>query len=909
MRGNKPLLCLRLITWNGDSHGLFDFESNNLSKLEFELSPPRKDMSYFVLRTSPVDYSVVSDEEISSEETSIVCEIRISNGRYFLLQNEKSGIKLWDILRTRPKQTSILHVGDRLKLGRFEMRLREIVLSDSTFFRAEPELVRMKGSSSSIKPTTKPTTCSSNKCINHPKNSLETRTEEVCNLNSQEQQQQEQSDLNQNGVPISSLSHYNLNNESKNQDSLKDDLMMMAATNRTLFPPLSTDHPSTSTDKATHPQQQSNSPNHMAAATPPNLVLPPVFALQEEEGVVVTTREKEEDRDDDNDNNNDGGHQDALSSPSPPSLLLPILNKQNPSVNKKNSNFEDLNNKDHSNAAIVTSSINNNNVSEVSRDIECTCMRLQTPPRSIPLLEHPHDDEVDIASPHKAATQAPLSPMHGSDDANNVSTCRICLDEELDVIENPLIAPCSCRGSMAFVHLNCLRRWMEGRLKVPEDAAVATQAMITQEQQEGHHDDEGLNGADRQILAAVSSSSPMTTRTRATSFFFCQLSCELCKLPYPPSVVINGVTNDLLPLPRPAPPYVILEAAVTRQRSGLVEGLHVVSLASETAKLGRSADCEIRVNDISVSRLHATLALSKEDESALILSDCHSKFGSCHLLPPETILHPSTSDNDVFYFQAGRTVFWISIQDPSSHPHRSSSSEGKEDGCLSSVLMRHSSHDKGEILSSSSLQEQKKRRGWIRRVFGCCLRSEDSGANISFANREQEREEQHYGIGEEIDLIEVERRRQARHSLLRQQSHQQTQQSSSQQITDNNIVAKNAHENNPNDNNIQLPDSAVEENKQPSLPAGASPLLATVSAPTRSRPTSPQLLPRAATEETASARRERLHGIAVVEKCDFHLPAPLLKSNQNKKGDRSSRRSTASQVRRGSTQPPSRARR
>ena len=36
--------------------------------------------------------------------------------------------------------------------------------------------------------------------------------------------------------------------------------------------------------------------------------------------------------------------------------------------------------------------------------------------------------------------------------------CRICLDE---AHRNNLIAPCNCRGSHAYVHKHCLRRWFE----------------------------------------------------------------------------------------------------------------------------------------------------------------------------------------------------------------------------------------------------------------------------------------------------------------------------------------------------------------------------------------------------------------------------------------------------------------
>lgn len=37
--------------------------------------------------------------------------------------------------------------------------------------------------------------------------------------------------------------------------------------------------------------------------------------------------------------------------------------------------------------------------------------------------------------------------------------CRFCLEAEA-TRQNPLIAPCDCRGSVRFIHSECLRRWI-----------------------------------------------------------------------------------------------------------------------------------------------------------------------------------------------------------------------------------------------------------------------------------------------------------------------------------------------------------------------------------------------------------------------------------------------------------------
>lgn len=41
--------------------------------------------------------------------------------------------------------------------------------------------------------------------------------------------------------------------------------------------------------------------------------------------------------------------------------------------------------------------------------------------------------------------------------------CRICLSE-IHSPENPLISPCDCKGTMKYIHLECLRSFMRSKL-------------------------------------------------------------------------------------------------------------------------------------------------------------------------------------------------------------------------------------------------------------------------------------------------------------------------------------------------------------------------------------------------------------------------------------------------------------
>ncbi|KAF4707220.1 hypothetical protein FOZ63_021148, partial [Perkinsus olseni] len=99
--------------------------------------------------------------------------------------------------------------------------------------------------------------------------------------------------------------------------------------------------------------------------------------------------------------------------------------------------------------------------------------------------------------------------------------CRICLLEASGSDEDdPLIEACACRGSIRYVHLGCLRHWIQGRLFLGGN--------------DGHTD-------------------PHT-------YLFRQLTCELCRTSYPMNVVLpDGSTTQLVPMPETKAPYLVLE--------------------------------------------------------------------------------------------------------------------------------------------------------------------------------------------------------------------------------------------------------------------------------------------------------------------------------------------------------------
>ena len=157
--------------------------------------------------------------------------------------------------------------------------------------------------------------------------------------------------------------------------------------------------------------------------------------------------------------------------------------------------------------------------------------------------------------------------------------CRICLGDTQSE-GNPLISPCKCAGTMKFIHIDCLQEWLKSRLNCRESGA-------------------------------------------AVSYFWQTLDCELCKQDFPTTIQINSETRDLVAVHKPHSAFIVLE---DMRRENSSRGLHVVSMSEgHTFRMGRGHDCDIRIADISVSRLHAVVQLS---QGAFFIEDQNSKFGT-----------------------------------------------------------------------------------------------------------------------------------------------------------------------------------------------------------------------------------------------------------------------------------------
>ena len=199
--------------------------------------------------------------------------------------------------------------------------------------------------------------------------------------------------------------------------------------------------------------------------------------------------------------------------------------------------------------------------------------------------------------------------------------CRICLLDGNGRDDDPIIEACACRGSIQYVHMGCLRYWINGRLSLSESTKF--------------------------------------------TYLFSQLSCELCKSPYPTQVQLHdGSSVPLVPLPETKAPFIVLENMMRAEgnvQSGsgaaaeAARGLYVISLAGKKIlRLGRGHESDVRIADVSISRWHATVSFT--EDGRFVLEDNNSKFGTLVAMRKPRLLD-LTRDTTPLVVQAGRTVF------------------------------------------------------------------------------------------------------------------------------------------------------------------------------------------------------------------------------------------------------------
>ena len=113
--------------------------------------------------------------------------------------------------------------------------------------------------------------------------------------------------------------------------------------------------------------------------------------------------------------------------------------------------------------------------------------------------------------------------------------CKICLSGESDEINDPMLSPCKCSGSVRYIHLQCLQSWIKSRLNVEQSKSIMT-------------------------------------------IFWKNLHCELCKEELPISLNHNGNNFSLLPMPNKISGCYIMMESFSKENNST--GIHLIDLSS-----------------------------------------------------------------------------------------------------------------------------------------------------------------------------------------------------------------------------------------------------------------------------------------------------------------------------------------
>ena len=200
-------------------------------------------------------------------------------------------------------------------------------------------------------------------------------------------------------------------------------------------------------------------------------------------------------------------------------------------------------------------------------------------------------------------------------EAQQNKACRICYTDE-ETIENPLIQPCICSGSMKFIHFNCLKKWLNTSVFIQIDK-----------------------------------------KENVKVYQYKQAECELCKTKFPDFIKHKGKLYEILDFSSDFINYLIIENLTLDKNSN--KYLYVVNLDSlNKIHIGRGHDSSIILNDISVSRIHCTLNINKNMKKVFV-SDNNSKFGTLILIQTNNII---LSTSLKLHIQIGRTYLEILLK-------------------------------------------------------------------------------------------------------------------------------------------------------------------------------------------------------------------------------------------------------
>jgi len=215
--------------------------------------------------------------------------------------------------------------------------------------------------------------------------------------------------------------------------------------------------------------------------------------------------------------------------------------------------------------------------------------------------------------PDNEIEEETTTPNNNNENGATEMTCRICLMNNLypDPLDNTLVSPCKCKGSCEYVHLKCLKHWIDSKKSTIENSENV-----------------------------------------CLSFNYKKLSCEICKESLPYTLKFGPQEYDIIDIKKPTNlPYMILEKIENGREN---KGLYLVKGTEQEVRLGRGHTHQILVSDISVSRNHSSIHYK---DGKFLLFDNNSKFGTLVQVENPVEISPEKT-----ILQCGKTVIILSVK-------------------------------------------------------------------------------------------------------------------------------------------------------------------------------------------------------------------------------------------------------
>ncbi len=208
--------------------------------------------------------------------------------------------------------------------------------------------------------------------------------------------------------------------------------------------------------------------------------------------------------------------------------------------------------------------------------------------------------------------------LYEDSSSNQKYYCRICYKSDSD-IENPLISPCKCSGSMQFIHYKCLKHFIDIKMqkKIDENFKFYT---------------------------------------------WKNFECEICKYEYPKYLKYKNTIYPMVDIENDYDSYAICDYTLfdDSKKRTFRKGLIIFKMNEENDEItiGRTQSNKIKLKDISVSRIHCSII---KKNNKLFICDKGSKFGTLIYMNSPINLYLNKINDHFENLISGRFSFSIGL--------------------------------------------------------------------------------------------------------------------------------------------------------------------------------------------------------------------------------------------------------